>query len=128
MNTNDLDEKFEERDVQNDVMAELSERTVRAFLDLFILRKLGESSEPLSGYDFIGLIFDEFGITVSPGSIYSVLYSMERDGLIRGLSYQWKRVYVLTDNGEKKIKTVSGKKEKVLNLFGSLFLSSWVVG
>lgn len=39
---------------------------------------------PLSGYDVIMFVHKKFGILLSSGTVYSVLYSMERNGLVRG--------------------------------------------
>ena len=117
-----LNKKVEESVVENDVIMEMRERIVRSFLDLIVLMKLSEYCEPLGGYDFIKLVTNEFNTMLSPGSVYAVLYSMERDGLIQGRSKRRKRVYVLTDKGKATIKTVSEEKAKVLNLFGGLFV------
>jgi DNA-binding PadR family transcriptional regulator len=63
-------------------MAEkLRRKTLKSFLDILILEELRKSS--LSGYDIIDLIHKKFGILVSSGTVYSLLYSMERDGLIK---------------------------------------------
>ena len=109
-----------EASVKHDAIMEMRERIVRAFLDFFILVKLGEGCEPLGGFDFMKLITEEFGVTLSAGSIYAVIYSMERTGLIQTISQRKKRVYGLTDKGEKKVKNLSEEKEKLLYLFGSL--------
>jgi len=111
-----------EASVEPDDVMEMRERIVRLFLDFFVLVKLSGGCEPLGGYDFMKFITEEFGVTLSPGSIYAVLYSMERDGLIQAISQHKKRVYELTDKGETKVKNVSEEKEKLLYLFGGLFV------
>jgi len=108
--------------VENEFISGLNDRIVRIFFDLFVLKKLSESCEPLSGYDFIKLVTDEFDIMLSAGSIYAVLYAMERDGLIQGKSIQRKRVYVLTKKGEETTKKISEENEKILCSFGQLFV------
>lgn len=122
MSIHSLNKNVEDYVVENDVIMEMRERVVRAFLDLIVLMKLSEGCEALGGYDFIKLVGEEFDIMLSAGSIYSVLYSMERGGLIQGTSNRRKRVYVLTDKGEATVKAVSEEKTKVLYLFGSLFV------
>ena len=108
--------------MENDVIMEMRERIVRSFLDLIVLMKLSEGCEALGGYDFVKLVTEEFDVTVSPGSMYAVLYSMERDGLIQASSKPRKRAYMLTDKGEATTKTISEEKTKILHLFGSLVL------
>ena len=122
MIANDLNKNLVDPIVENEFIRELGERIVRVFLDLFVLRKLSESCEPPSGYDFIKLVTDEFDVVLSAGSIYAVLYGMERDGLIQGESIFRKRVYVLTCKGEETIKKISEENEKILYSFGRLFV------
>ena len=95
---------------------------VKSFLDTIVLAKLREQDSPMSGYDVITLIHKKFGILVSSGTVYALLYSMERDGLIRGRLSQRKRVYMLTEKGEKKIKALLEAKEKILGLMVNLFI------
>ena len=54
--------------------------------------------------------------------VYSVLYSMERDGLIQANSLRKRRVYKLTDKGCSKLKAVSEEKEELVYLFAGLFV------
>ena len=122
MIANDLNKNLVDPVVENEFIRELGERIVRVFLDIFVLRKLSESCEPPSGYDFIKLVTDEFDGVLSAGSIYAVLYGMERDGLIQGESIFRKRVYVLTIKGEETIKKISEENGKILYSFGRLFV------
>ena len=79
-------------------------RIVRNFLDVLILAEMRKG--PLSGYDVMTFVHDRFRFLVSSGTIYSVLYSLERNGLISGASTQRKRMYRLTDKGKETIKGV----------------------
>ena len=53
---------------------------------------------------------------ISSGTVYSCLYHLERDGLIKGELVQRKRVYMLTENGRETVKTILGMKDKILGL------------
>jgi DNA-binding PadR family transcriptional regulator len=81
-----LNKNVEDSVLESDVIMEMRERIVRAFLDLIVLMKLSEGFEALCGYDFVKLVGEEFDVMLSPGSVYAALYSMERDGLIQGTS------------------------------------------
>lgn len=77
------------------------ERFVRSFLDWVILSILRR--KPSYGYEMITVIDEEFRVYISPGSLYPILYNMERSGLVRG---QWdnpdrrsKKIYELTADG-----------------------------
>jgi len=106
--------------LEREVLREMRERIVKNFLDVIVLTKLG-GSEALGGYDVIKLVNNKFGFLVSTGSAYAVLYSLERDGLIKGRSSR-KRVYTLTDKGEEKIKTIMKMKKGILGLMVDVFI------
>src|SRR3990170_4514872 len=84
------------------IVEKLRRRTIQNFLDILILTEMKNSS--LSGYDVIGLVHQRFGILMSSGTVYSLLYSLERDGWIRGFRKHRKRAYDLTEKGEQNTK------------------------
>jgi len=84
------------------------ERIVKNFMDVLVMVELRDN--PLSGYDVISLIHKKFNLLVSSGTVYSLLYSLERDGLIEGKLNDRKRVYVLTEKGEKNHQCHSDRK------------------
>jgi DNA-binding PadR family transcriptional regulator len=57
-------------------------------------------------------IHEKFRLLVSSGTVYSVLYSLERQGLVAGLQMQRRRVYKLTDKGEKTIKRMMSASDE----------------
>jgi DNA-binding PadR family transcriptional regulator len=87
-------------------------------MDMLILGELQE--KPLSGYDIIGLIHKRFNVLVSSGTVYSLLYSLERDGLILAAVDSRKRVYNLTDKGKKTLETVSRANGEINGLVQNL--------
>ena len=91
-------------------------------MDVFILGQLKEN--PLSGYDIIGIIHSRFDILVSSGTIYALLYSLERDGLIKGMHEQRKRVYELTEKGEKAIQVLVQANGEIQNCLKNVLISS----
>ena len=93
---------------------ELRRRVIKNFMDLIVLAELKNS--PLSGYDIIHLVHKRHDILVSSGTIYSLLYSMERNGLIKGVQNERKRVYTLTEKAEQNI-TVITKANKEMQSF-----------
>lgn len=86
--------------LRTQVEKELLRRAIKNFLDIVILSRL-ENNGSLSGYDFINFINKEFGILISSGTLYSILYAMEREGLISGCLSQRKRVYKITQKGRE---------------------------
>ncbi len=109
--------------MEREVLEKMHRRIVKSFMDVLVLAEL-KNGHSLSGYDIIGYIHDRFGILVSSGTVYSLLYSMERDGLIEGKWAKRKRVYTLTDKGNKKIEAILNANDKIKGLLTSL-LKGW---
>lgn len=96
------------------VLKEMQKRIVRNFLDVLILAQLRK--EPKCGYGIVAIIHKKFHILMSTGTVYSTLYSLERDGLIQGNLVHRKRrtrVYTLTQKGEKTIEAFLKVNDKV---------------
>jgi len=106
------------RGLESEVLKKMHRRIVKSFMDILILAELRNS--PMSGYDVIAYIHNKFGILVSSGTIYSLLYSMERDNLIRGIWAKRKRVYELTEKGERNIEAILNANDKIKSLMTNL--------
>ena len=96
----------------SEILKEMQRNMIKNFLDTIILAELRNPSA-LSGYDVIDLIHKKFGILISSGTVYALLYSMERKGVIKSALAQRKRVYVLTDKGRETINAISKSKEEI---------------
>lgn len=92
-------EKEEILDV--DVLTNIKQRMVKEFLDLIILAIVSKC--PSSGYDIICHIFSKYNILLSSGTVYSTLYALERDHLLKGWWCKRKRLYKLDEKGRKYI-------------------------
>jgi hypothetical protein len=64
------------------LLRQLRKRTIKSFMDILILSELRKT--PMSGYDMISSIFSRFNLLPSSGSVYSLLYTLEREGFITG--------------------------------------------
>lgn len=84
---------------KNNPLAEIRERCIKSFLDVIIGAILMSKSS--WGYDIIADIHNKTNILLSPGAVYPVLYTMERNGLIKKEKEYRRRVYVLTNEGAK---------------------------
>jgi len=97
---------------------------MKGLTPLLVLQTIGR--QELAGLDVIGLIKErsDEGIEMPEGTIYPLLYRLERDGL---LSSRWRegdgarktRVYALTDRGRKHL---SEQKKTWLDLSSALRL------
>ena len=107
-------------DVESEILNQMNRRIVKNFLDLVILMELRKRS--MSGYDVITFVRNKFGMLLSSGTIYSYLYFLERNGLIKGEWVQRRRVYTLTEQGKENAKTLLNAKDKILGLLLNLFV------
>jgi len=104
--------------LEGKILKKMHERIIKNFMDIIILAELRNG--PLSGYDVVSFIHNRFHLLVSSGTVYSLLYSLERNGLIEGTWNERKRVYKLTDKGRKTIDTVLNANDKIKNFITGL--------
>jgi len=95
-------------------------RVIQNFMDVLILTEMKKGA--LSGYDVIGLVHGKFGILMSSGTVYSLLYSLERDGWIKGVWRQRKRVYELTEQAEENMKVITKANQEIQDFLRNLSL------
>lgn len=87
---------------QEDAVKTLNKRIIKNFLDIIIMGELRNGA--LSGYDITVFIQTKYQLLVSPGTIYALLYALERKNLIQGAWNERKRVYELTELGAQTIR------------------------
>jgi DNA-binding PadR family transcriptional regulator len=104
--------------LEGKILKKMHERIIKNFMDIIILAELRNG--PMSGYDVISFIHNKFHLLVSSGTVYSLLYSLERNGLIEGTWNERKRVYKLTDKGAKTIETILSANDKIKNFITGL--------
>jgi DNA-binding PadR family transcriptional regulator len=104
--------------LEGKILKRMHERIIKNFMDIIIMAEL--KNGPLSGYDVISFIHNKFHLLVSSGTVYSLLYSLERNGLIEGAWNERKRVYKLTEKGRKTIETILNANDKINNFVTAL--------
>ena len=100
------------------IIKKMHERVIKSFMDTIIMAELQKGS--ISGYDIISYIHSRFGFLVSSGTVYSLLYSLERNGLVEGVWIERKRVYKLTEKGGKTITTILNSQEKIKGFMSTI--------
>jgi len=101
------------------LLREMRERVIKTFMDVIIMTELRNG--PLSGYDVISYINAKFNLLVSSGTVYSLLYSLERNGQVEGVWRERKRTYKLTDKGEETISTILNAQERIKAFLSDIF-------
>ncbi|RJS75924.1 PadR family transcriptional regulator [Candidatus Bathyarchaeota archaeon] len=104
--------------LEGKILKKMHERIIKNFMDIIILAELRNGA--MSGYDVISFIHNKFHLLVSSGTVYSLLYSLERNGLIEGTWNERKRVYKLTEKGKKTIEIILSANDKIKNFVTSL--------
>jgi DNA-binding PadR family transcriptional regulator len=94
--TNPCKTIFEDNVVSED---QVLEKHVKTFLDMLVLAMLNGKST--YGYDIIAAIHKEFGILLSPASLYPLLHTLENRHLIESNVEKGKTVYRLTQRGKE---------------------------
>jgi DNA-binding PadR family transcriptional regulator len=73
---------------------------VKTSLDLVILAIL--NGKPMYGYKIMAAIHKEFGVLLSPGSLYPLLHLLEEEELVESHDEGGKKVYEATDEGRTR--------------------------
>jgi DNA-binding PadR family transcriptional regulator len=94
----------------HDFVSEEKARLLKACLDIAILTEMAKRSV-VSASDIIVLIKKNCGIQISPGTVYPVLYRLERRGYSRLLPDRRKMFYILTDSGKKALEDLQQRFE-----------------
>ena len=87
-------------------------------MDVLIMIRMREGET--SGYGILTYFQREFDFMVSTGTVYSILYSMERDGLIEARREDRRRIYSLTPKGEATVRAISQSTDILENSFTKL--------
>jgi DNA-binding PadR family transcriptional regulator len=98
---------FEENVLSEEIVIE---KYVKTFLDMVILAML--NGKATYGYKIISGIHTEFGILLSPASLYPLLHLLENNKLIESNFDRGKTVYCLTPKGKETL----GRKFTAYNL------------
>jgi DNA-binding PadR family transcriptional regulator len=92
---------------------------IQNFMDIIILKHLKTSS--MSGYDIIKYFHKRFHMLPSPGTVYSILRSLERQNLIEGNADERKKLYKLTNQGERFLSQIFAPENHIQAVLTSIF-------
>jgi DNA-binding PadR family transcriptional regulator len=76
----------------------------------------------MSRYDVMAYLQKRFGVSLSSGTVYGILYLMERKNLIEGFQIDKKRLYRITENRE------SAKLLKAYEPLQSFLRNTYTIG
>ena len=100
---------------------DLKIKLIKGYLDILILRRLLDI--PSSGSDIIQFLIRNYGVYLSPGIVYSMLYSLERRRLVRSIPRVKKRIYVITKSGEEFLRIYQNYSDEFIRFAMEFFNS-----
>lgn len=101
------------------VQEEIKTRLIKEFLDILILRRVMEA--PSSGHDIMKYIIRNYGIYLSPGIVYSTLYSLERRELVEARPQTKKRIYMINEKGEELLREYQDSLDELVDFTMKFF-------
>lgn len=108
---------------KSEIAADSDVRLIQSFLDVLILKVLKKSNYT-NGYSLILHFHQKFHVLVSPGTVYSKLYGLERQGFLEGFFDGRRRIYRLTKQGEEHLNRVLMTEQRNRAAFLSIFSAS----
>jgi len=108
------------------ITKDIERRFLNNFIDLLILSHLYSRSKCafFSGYDIIKFLQKSYRFLPSVGTVYSCLYQMERNGLLKSRQNGRKRIYRLTQHGEDVARAIQDGKERIVSSISMFILQS----
>jgi DNA-binding PadR family transcriptional regulator len=88
---------------------------LKAFLDVAIMAEMAQRSA-MSAMDIIVFFENKCNFRISPGTIYPILYKLEKNEYIKKLPNRVKGLYELTDSGKQKLKNLKQSMAEVQSL------------
>jgi DNA-binding PadR family transcriptional regulator len=82
----------------------LYERWIKGLAPLLALLAL--RTREMTGYDLIKFIYQHFGVLLSPGTIYPILHSLQRNSLVTEQVQGIRKAYAIAENGKRALRDV----------------------
>lgn len=106
--------------MEKQFIKQMRRRIVKNFLDTIFLAEL-KKNEPQSAYALMNLVHKKYGFLISAGTVYALLYSMERKELVEGEPTDNKRIYKLTSKGNETIELLVRSKDEIFQYARTVF-------
>lgn len=75
---------------------------------------------PTHGYEIIAIVHKEFGVLLSPGTLYPLIHSLEAQGLIESsLMGGGKIVYLVSPKGKQKFNSALNSFSHTVNMISN---------
>jgi DNA-binding PadR family transcriptional regulator len=111
----------EEINIEDEVLRDLEIEIMKNHLKIVLLLAIKKNG-PLSGYDILRRTQKKYGFNLSPGTIYTQLYALERKNFLKGqIDPTGKRVFSLTAAGLRATAIILSSRDQIEKMFAMLF-------
>jgi len=104
---------------REEITSRIRQKCIRGFIDIMTLDLLVD--RPMCGYEIIESIYERTRVLLSPGTIYPLLDSLQRKGLIESESESKKKIYKITSSGRETLVRMSAEYAKIQSILSVSF-------
>jgi DNA-binding PadR family transcriptional regulator len=101
-------------------LKEIKTKLVKGSIDILVLLEMNRRKS-ISGSDIIDLIKTKFSVSLSPGTVYTTLYNVERKGLIYGETNGRKTFFKLTEKGLMVVEALKSYETQIADIYRKLY-------
>lgn len=92
---------------------------MKGYLKFFVLNQLSRKS--LTGYSIMKEVKKTYGLKLSPGSLYPLLFKLEKEGLVVVKQNKRSKTYSLTKKGRSMLSKIRTEKNKIIRRVRSIY-------
>lgn len=102
-----------------EITSRIRQKCIRGFMDIMTLVLLAD--RPMCGYEIIESIYEKARVLLSPGTVYPLLDSLQRKGLIESKTESKKKIYKITSSGRETLVRMSAEYAKIQSILSVSF-------
>lgn len=97
-----------------EITSRIRHKCIRGFIDIMTLVLL--ANRPMCGYEIIENIYERARVLLSPGTVYPLLDSLQRKGLVESKTESKKKIYKITSSGRETLVRMSAEYAKIQSI------------
>lgn len=105
--------------LREEITSRIRQKCVRGFIDIMTLVLLADRA--MCGYEIIESIYERAHVLLSPGTVYPLLDSLQRKGLIERRTESKKKIYEITSSGRETLVRMSAEYAKIQSILSVSF-------
>jgi len=105
--------------LREEITSRIRQKCIRGFIDIMTLVLLADRA--MCGYEIIESIYERAHVLLSPGTVYPLLDSLQRKGLIERRTESKKKTYEITSSGRETLVRMSTEYAKIQSILSVSF-------